>query len=64
MSCCTRIGSLNLHMKRISIFIRVIKGSCILGNSQKLMKTWSKGGRLVIIGFFLKKIALQQERAS
>jgi hypothetical protein len=51
-------------MKRISIFIRVIKGSCILGNSQKLMKTWSKGGRLVIIGFFLKKIALQQERAS
>lgn len=51
MSCCTRIGSLNLHMKRTSIFIIIIKRGCILGSSQKLMKIWSNGGGLIIIGF-------------
>jgi hypothetical protein len=66
MSCCTRIGSLNLHMKRTSIFIRIIKRGCILGSSQELMKIWSKGGRLIIIGFYFIYLlfALQQEGTS
>lgn len=63
MSCCTRTGSLNLHMKRTSIVIIIISKGCILGSSHKLMKIWSKGWRLVIIGF-LFIYALQQEGAS
>jgi hypothetical protein len=60
MSCCTRTGSLNLHMKRTSIVIIIINKGCILGSSHKLMKIWSKGWRLVIIGFlFILRGSLQ-----
>jgi hypothetical protein len=42
MSCCSRIGFLNLHMKITSILIRIINRGCIFGSSQKLMEIYDQ----------------------